>query len=126
MVSHMRSHLTSWTAAVAFAVMTVACGQTDTGITTSIKTKFAADDTVKASQISVDTQDKVVTLTGTVDSEMAKNHAVDIARATKGVARVTDNLMVRDTTAALPPPEPDAQRVALTDPSVTASVKGKR
>src|SRR5262245_57989514 len=121
----MRAHLTSWTAALAFAVMTVACGQTDTGISTSIKSKFAADDVVKASQIDVDTKDKVVTLTGTVDSEIAKNRAVDIARATKGVTRVTDNLMVRDTTAALPPAGSDAQRVALTDPSITTSVKGK-
>jgi hyperosmotically inducible protein len=121
----MRAHLTSWTAALAFAVMTVACGQTDTGITTSIKSKFAADDTVKASQIDVDTKDKIVTLTGTVDSEIAKNRAMDIARATKGVTRVTDNLMVRSTTAAVPPAEPDAQRVVLTDPSITASVKSK-
>ena len=121
----MRTHLTSWTAALAFAVMTVACGQTDTGISTSIKSKFAADDTVKASQIDVDTKDKIVTLTGTVDSEIAKNRAVDIARATKGVTRVTDNLIVRSTTAAAPPTEPDAQHVALTDPSLTASVKGK-
>jgi hyperosmotically inducible protein len=121
----MRAHLTSWTAALAFAVMTVACGQTDTGISTSVKSKLAADDTVKASQIDVDTKDKVVTLTGTVDSEIAKNKAIDIARATKGVARVTDNLLVRSTTAAMPPAEPDPQRVALTDPALTASVKGK-
>ena len=121
----MKAHLTSWTAALAFAVMTVACGQTDAGISTSVKSKLAADDTVKASQIDVDTRDKVVMLTGTVDSEIMKNRALEIARKTDGVKSVTDNLMVRTTTAAMPPAEPDPQRVALTDPALTTSVKTK-
>ena len=119
----MKSNLTSWAAALAFAVMTTACGQTDTGITTAVKTKFAADDAVKASQIDVDTQNKVVTLTGTVDSSMVKSRAVELARNTDGVVRVTDNLTVRDMAAM--PNAPDAQRVVLTDPAITASVKGK-
>ena len=121
----MKLHLTSWVSALAFAVMTVACGQTDSGITTAVKAKLAADDTVNASQIDVDTQNKVVTLTGAVDTEMAKARAVELARGTDGVARVTNNLIVRDVAAAMPPAGPDAQRVALTDPSITASVKSK-
>jgi hyperosmotically inducible protein len=119
----MKAHLTSWTAALAFAVMTVGCGQTDTGITTAVKTKFAADDVVKASQIDVDTQNKVVTLTGAVDTADAKMRAIELARNTTGVSRVTDNLTVRDMTASMP--EPDAQRVVLTDPAVTATVKSR-
>jgi osmotically-inducible protein OsmY len=121
----MRTHLTSWTAALAFAVMTVACGQTDSGISTAVKAKLAADDDVKASQIDVDTKDKIVVLTGTVDTEMAKSRAVELARRTDGVVSVTDNLIVRESAAAATPTEPDPQRVALTDPAVTASVKGK-
>jgi hypothetical protein len=38
------------------AVIAVACGQTDAGITTAVKSKFAADDTVKAYQIDVTTE----------------------------------------------------------------------
>lgn len=121
----MRSHLTSWTAAVAFAVITAACGQTDAGITTAVKSKLAADDTVKASQIDVDTRDKVVTLSGNVDTETMKTRAMEIARKTSGVTAVNDNLLVHETAAALPPAEPDPQRVALTDPALTASVKTK-
>src|ERR671937_265423 len=76
-----------------------ACSQTDAGITTSVKSKFASDDVVKASQIDVTTQDHVVTLTGSVDTAAAKERAVEIARTTKGVQSVTDNLTVREATA---------------------------
>src|SRR2546429_6537510 len=71
-------------------VMTVACSQTDPGITTAVKTKFAADDTVKAYQIDVDTSKGVVTLTGTVEVPAAKEQAVLIARRTDGVKDVID------------------------------------
>ena len=51
-------------AVLAAAIMTVACAQTDAGITTNVKTKLAADDTVKAYQVDVDTRNGVVTLSG--------------------------------------------------------------
>ena len=72
----------------------VACAQTDAGITTAVKTKLAADNTVKAYQINVDTANGVVTLTGTVDRPVAKQQAVVIARQTDGVADVIDNIDV--------------------------------
>src|SRR5687767_1003171 len=74
--------------AAAGLVFTVACAQTDAGITTNVKTKMAADDTVKAYQIDVDTANGVVTLTGAVDSPAAKEQAVVIARGTDGVRDV--------------------------------------
>ena len=66
-------------------VFTVACGQTDAGITSTVKSKLAADDTVKAYQVNVDTHDHVVTLSGTVDSALARERAVVLARETNGV-----------------------------------------
>lgn len=78
----------------AAAALTAACAQSDAGITTKVKTKLAADPTVKASQIDVDTKNKVVTLNGTVDSQAAKDQAISIARSTTGVADVVDNLTV--------------------------------
>jgi hyperosmotically inducible periplasmic protein len=72
----------------------VACSQTDAGITTAVKSKFASDDTVKASEINVDTHNHVVTLNGTVGSALEKEHAVTIARDTKGVTNVIDDLTV--------------------------------
>ena len=77
----------------AFAI-TAACSQTDTGITTAVKAKMAGDDTVKASEINVDTHNHVVTLNGTVRSQAEKERAVTIARDTKGVTSVVDDLTV--------------------------------
>ena len=80
-------------------VFAVACAQTDAGITTAVKTKLAADDTVKAYQVDVDTANHVVTLKGDVNTSLAKERAVEIARATDGVRDVIDQLRVADTAA---------------------------
>ena len=74
--------------------MTAACSQSDAGITTAVKSKFAADDTVKAYRIDVDTKDKVVTLKGDVETAAARERAVEIARATEGVRDVVDALVL--------------------------------
>ena len=78
---------------------TVACSQTDAGITTAVKSKLAADDTVKAYKVDVDTNNKVVTLSGEVDTAAQRDHAVTIARNTDGVADVIDQLVVNPTAA---------------------------
>ena len=78
---------------------TVACSQSDAGITTAVKSKMAADDTVKAYKIDVDTQNKVVTLSGDVDTPAQREQALVIARNTKGVADVIDRLRVNPTAA---------------------------
>ena len=82
--------------AVSAAVLafTVACGQSDAGITTAVKSKLIADDMVKAYKVDVDTQKKVVTLSGEVDTQAQREHAVLIARNTNGVADVIDQLRV--------------------------------
>lgn len=80
--------------AAAGLVVTAACAQTDAGITTSVKTKLAADDTVKAYEVNVTTENGVVTLSGDVDSQMAKDEALRIARDTDGVRDVIDQLRV--------------------------------
>ena len=80
--------------------MTVACSQSDPGITTAVKTKLAADDTVKAYEINVDTTNHVVTLTGNVDSAAAKEQAVIIARQTNGVSEVVDHIVIAPAPAA--------------------------
>lgn len=81
-------------ALVGVAVLAVACGRTDAGITTNVKSKLAADDTVKAYQINVDTRNGVVTLRGDVDSSLVKERAVQIARGTDGVRDVVDVITV--------------------------------
>jgi hypothetical protein len=84
---------------VSAAVIAIACAQTDAGITTAVKSKLAADDMVKAYQVDVDTQNKVVTLSGEVETAAQKEHAVMIARNTDGVADVIDQLRVNPTAA---------------------------
>jgi osmotically-inducible protein OsmY len=66
-----------------------------------VKSKLAADDTVKAYQIDVDTRGHVVTLSGEVDSPVAKERAVAVARQTDGVQSVIDNIRVGEGSAAL-------------------------
>jgi hypothetical protein len=80
-------------------VFAVGCGQTDAGITTAVKSRLAADDTVKAYQMDVDTTNHVVTLKGDVNTSVAKERAVEIARNTSGVSDVIDQLTVIDTAA---------------------------
>ena len=89
------------------AVFAVACGQTDAGITTAVKSKFAADDTVKAYQIDVTTENKIVTLSGKVETAAAKEQAVLIARNTDGVSEVVDRLVVSEAAGTSGVREPD-------------------
>lgn len=89
-----RSRVSVWAGAVAIAFLSVACAQTDPGITSAVKGKLAADDTVKSYRIDVDTSDRVVTLEGQVDTEAAKARAVELARNTEGVRDVVDRLTV--------------------------------
>ena len=86
--------LSSLAGAALIALTAVACAETDPGITTAVKAKFAADDVVKAYRIDVDTKDHVVTLNGAVDTPAARTRAIELARATDGVRDVVDRLSV--------------------------------
>jgi hyperosmotically inducible protein len=104
-------------------VFAVACSQSDIGITSAVKSKFAADDTVKAYQIHVDTKDRVVTLTGAVETSAAKDQAVALARQTEGVRDVVDQLVVSPPVAAdTRPAEPPG---IVGDAAITSAVKAK-
>ena len=117
------SRATTLLCALGIAIASVACSETDAGVTTKVKAKFAADDTVKAYQIDVDTANKVVTLKGNVETSAAKTMAVQIARDTEGVARVVDQLAVTAKPMATvdTPNRPNLSDV--TDPAITAAVK---
>ena len=52
-----------------------------------------ADPSLKG--INVDTKNATVTLSGSVDSDMLRDRAKQIAMATEGVRNVVDNLNVR-------------------------------
>ena len=78
-------------------------GQTnspDWWTTTKIQAKYFADKNVKGHRVNVDTNHGVVTLSGTVDSQAAKDRAEQIARSTDGVKDVHDNLGVANSAVA--------------------------
>jgi len=136
----MSKRLTGLFGGVAAALFVVACSQTDAGITTKVKAKFASDDVVKAYQIDVDTKDHVVTLSGQVENGAAKERAATLARGTEGVRDVVDNLRVGQGSAALPGEHPTAGTTgaadkaaevgrdagnAVSDAAITTAVKSK-
>jgi hyperosmotically inducible periplasmic protein len=116
------------------ALFIVGCAQSDVGITTSVKAQLAADELVRAREINVDTKDRVVTLTGVVQTAAEETKALEIARNTDGVANVVDSIAVatrgeegaastsgRD--REVPPATPEVG--AVTDAGITAKVKTK-
>ncbi len=66
----------------------------DRSLTTAISAKFVDEDTLKGSNIDVDTSNHVVTLSGTVMSAAGKARAEEIARTTKGVDKVVNRLVI--------------------------------
>jgi hyperosmotically inducible protein len=67
---------------------------TDGWITTRVHSNFVGEDTLKGSDINVDTANHVVTLKGTVKSEAGRARAVALAKKVEGVNRVIDHLTV--------------------------------
>ena len=68
----------------------------DSVITTKIKAEYAKDKDVSALKIKVDTDDKgVVTLSGTAKSKAEADKAVKIAKETKGVTTVKNEIKVQ-------------------------------
>jgi osmotically-inducible protein OsmY len=67
----------------------------DAVITTKVKAAFAADPTVKATEINVETFKGDVQLSGFVAQPGDAQRAVDIARAVKGVTSVKNDIRVK-------------------------------
>ena len=67
----------------------------DATITTAVKAKFVEDKTVDAGAIKVETLNGTVALSGFAKSNAEKAQAEYLARNTKGVRQVHNNLAVR-------------------------------
>jgi hyperosmotically inducible protein len=91
--------------------------QVDDSITTGrVKAALIADPTTKAHQIDVETFKGTVQLNGFVDTAASKERAGEVARGTKGVTKVQNNLTVKT----------DGTRTAgevVDDGAITAKVK---
>lgn len=66
----------------------------DATITTKIKADYAKDKVVSMMKVKVDTDRGVVTLAGTAKSQSEVDQAVAIAKATKGVTSVRNDIVI--------------------------------
>jgi len=69
-------------------------GIEEAGLTAKVKSKITLDDTLDGSRIHVSSDDRRVTLTGTVIDQRQHARALQLARETDGVASVVDQLSV--------------------------------
>lgn len=63
----------------------------DAWITTKVKTQLVADAETEATDIDVDTENGVVTLTGTVEQPADRERVIEIAESIEGVRQVDDS-----------------------------------
>ncbi|AOF20348.1 molecular chaperone OsmY [Yersinia enterocolitica] len=68
----------------------------DSAATAKVKSALLEEKTLKSTDISVETNHGVVTLTGFVTSQVEAETAVDIAKNVEGVKSVSDKLHVKD------------------------------
>jgi hyperosmotically inducible protein len=107
---------------LAFTVFTAACSESDLGITTKVKSRLETDRNIDSRQIQVKTQNKVVTLSGSVPTPTEKEHAIAVARSVENVADVVDDLSVA--TGAMASAQAP-QGSPPDDTSITQAVKQK-
>ena len=67
----------------------------DALITSKVKAAFAADPTVKATEVQVETFKGTVQLSGFVGSRESAQKAVELARQVKGVKQVRNNTVLK-------------------------------
>jgi hyperosmotically inducible periplasmic protein len=87
---------------MALTLFTVSCAESDLGITTKVKSRLETERNINASQITVTTKNKVVSLSGPVDSPATKDRAVTIAKGVEGVKNVVDDMTVSTAVAEMP------------------------
>ena len=75
----------------------------DSELTSQVQNKINADSGLQDKQLTVQTANGVVTLSGTVDNEAQRTAAARYASSVSGVKQVVDNLQVGAPAATLPP-----------------------
>ena len=90
--------------------------QVDDSVTTGrVKAALIADPVTKAHQIDVETFKGTVQLNGFVDTSASKERAAEVAKGTKGVTAVRNNLTVKS--------DPRTGGTVVDDSAITAKVK---
>jgi hyperosmotically inducible periplasmic protein len=68
----------------------------DAAITTRVKTAFAADPQVKATEVQVETYKGTVQLSGFIDSSESAARAAQLARDVPGVKEVRNSMVIKE------------------------------
>ncbi len=79
---------------IAFAPMSRTASESDAKISVNIAQGFAAAENIKREDIGIEVNVGVVTLTGSVASDVSAISAISIAKSTAGVSRVVSKLVV--------------------------------
>ena len=90
----------------------------DSAITAKVKAAMVDHESIKSTDISVKTDQKVVTLSGFVESQAQAEEAVNVAKGVEGVTSVSDKLHVRDSKS-------DSVKGYAGDTSTTSEIKAK-
>ena len=90
----------------------------DSTITAKVKAALVDHDSIKSTDISVKTDQKVVTLSGFVESQAQAEEAVKVAKGVEGVTSVSDKLHVRDS-------KDTSVKGYAGDTAITSEVKAK-
>ena len=90
----------------------------DSTITAKVKAALVDHDSIKSTDISVKTDQKVVTLSGFVESQAQAEEAVKVAKGVEGVTSVSDKLHERDS-------KDTSVKGYAGDTAITSEVKAK-
>lgn len=90
----------------------------DSTITAKVKAALVDHESIKSTDISVKTDQKVVTLSGFVESQAQAEEAVNVAKGVEGVTSVSDKLHVRDS-------KKTSVKGYAGDTAITSEVKAK-
>ena len=89
---------------VSAALLAAGCSRmgthTDAQVASDVQTKLNSDNAIPDKQLNINANNGVVTLTGTVSNDAARNAAANDAAQVEGVKTVVNNLQVTPTTAA--------------------------
>lgn len=113
-MKNLRSYL--WAGLLVLALAAVGCNRmgsrSDSQVASDVQSKIFSDGNVPDKQITINSNKGVVTLSGTVSSDTARNAAASDAAQIDGVKTVVNNLEVGAPTTAANTPPPQEQETA--------------
>ena len=126
----MRRYL--WVVLLSLALVSVGCrggfgARSDSQIAAEVQNKINTDNNIPDKQVTINSNNGIVTLSGNVSSDMARNAAGNDAAQVSGVKTVVNNLQVAPVAAANTlPPQEAAAPVQETVPATTTHTRNRR